>query len=108
MHGKSRGRATPRERVIALLAEEGLEVLDDYISVTQGWYRTAQADCIRWECEVVPREGRDPSNRKRARLFSWDTLTACARRGITVHDPKFAYSVYYDEPDYEVSAKGGK
>lgn len=94
-------RPSPRERVIQLLKEQGFTVEDYYIHVTQGWYRTAQADCIRWSCRVMPPL---PAHQQWRGCFSWDTLTDCARHGITITAPGDA-TKHYDETEYEVSAK---
>ena len=98
-------RLSPRERVLELLEAQGFRVVDDYIYVTQGWYRTRSADCIRWHCRIKPPL---PAHQMEMGMFSWDTLTLCARRGIEIAPPTTSAYSSYGEMDYEVSAKSVK
>ena len=80
-------RLTPKERLAELLFEaEGWDVDPDRIDCPRGFW--AKQDVYRWEYWFF---------NARTHVFSWDTVTECARSGIVVEK--------HDDHQYEVIAK---
>lgn len=67
-------RLTPTEKLIDLLAEEGFSNVRMFPAM--GAHR--RHDVHRWE--AIADRGGKPWN-----LYSWNTITECARNGIQVH-----------------------
>lgn len=70
---------TTRERLVKMLAEAGY--LDAQIHPATGYWRSSPyADVYRWEGNCA----RPGAPNLRVPIASWDTMTACVRRGFTV------------------------
>lgn len=83
------------KRLSKLLASLGYSV--QQFVIPSGHYRTSRyADCLRWEADALTSEG------FLVHLGSWDTMTDCLKRGVTIHRPK-----HYADAQLMVSAKDG-
>jgi hypothetical protein len=71
-------RETPRERLARRLRDAGHDVDAHRISYPRGWYRINQRfddTIVTWEVFTGD-----------VWLWSYDTITVCARRGVTLGD----------------------
>ena len=66
---------TVRQRLRALLAEEGQEC-DDLFAATGYWRRSHGGGNVRWEAW----------NQHGKHIVSYDTMTECVKKGITIRD----------------------
>lgn len=85
-------RPTPRERLAAhLLDAHGIDVDPAAISVPEGFYRTSYADCVeRWNVRGTDRTG------KAVEVSGLDSVTDCARYGVTLDPDADGCGVYGD------------
>lgn len=87
-----KSRPTKCERVIAMIESAGFSFDDDRsLTLPQGVWRHSCNDCNRWQAFVT-------RNGLACMIGSWDTVTLCARYGITI-------TRYDDRIDYLALAK---
>lgn len=67
----------------ALAARTGAEVLDMRLWTQPGDYRKARWDLARWGADA---ELDRRTYRQKVALYSWSTMTECARHGISITD----------------------
>ncbi len=68
------------DRLIALLEREGFRDVEIYAA--KGHYRSSPyADVVRWEGYAKHGESGCAWN-----IYSWDTMTECVKRGVTVSE----------------------
>ena len=68
---------TPHERLQEHLIDAGFQVAWEDFWIQKGVYNTRLWDCACWGAHVG-------HNGREATLYSWDTMTLCARKGIIV------------------------
>lgn len=86
---------TPREKLVDMLCDLGFKIgLDDFW-IQKGGYRNHHWDLACWgaDCE---------KDRVPATLYSWNTMTKCARYGIAIAPETGSHSM---PNHFEVSAR---
>jgi hypothetical protein len=107
-----------KERLAALLRAEGFEVHAEDLCDVRGHWRTSKyAIVYRWECfGNAKRPGDFPlCPDMGVSLASWDTMTACVRRGIVVQQESkmsppglaTAYEIHAKAPPPRAAGNGG-
>lgn len=79
-------RDTPRERLARRLRDEGFDVDAHRISFCHGWYRINQ----KYDDTIVTWEVYTPEG---GWLWSYDTITDCARRGVNFGERGDGYGI---------------
>lgn len=75
-----------RWKMAEMLQALGVEITPYTIYPTTGWYRTSRyADCYRWEGWGKTRALLNLPVGFDVHIYSWDTMTACARQGIELY-----------------------
>ena len=81
---KRAGEGADCDRLLERLEEAGAERVS--LHLTQGYWTHAHQDCERWVAHAFAREGNPwgiPAGFT-VDFHSWDTVKACARRGIDI------------------------